>query len=578
MNALSSLNLFMYHLNRQIPTQLLIGVCVPDSCIGMDVLTIINTAHIIPYLTNVYVTQVKCIEERPLVTGTIVMFVIIGILTLLMVAATVYDVIITYIINRQSDSDELPITLQDGGNTDDVTSLLNSSPRTKQYTYQPGVGGECLLAFSVLTNGGKILDATHSSGTLAAIHGIRVLSMWWVILGHTFSLFNTLSDNSSAYSQEVLPRFTFQAILNAAFSVDSFFFLSGLLVTYLTLRELTEGKDVNWFMFYFHRFWRLTPLYMFIVFFNVYIFPYFIDGPYAAYVTTTENACIQHWWTNLLYINNLVPWPGKLADQCYGVSWYLANDMQFHVISPIIIILLYKIPIAGYVTMVVAMAACLASRIGISIHRDLTASFDKAFAGDKLLFISSDYYYTKPWTRISTYLVGMAVGYLLVKTKCKLRINIFINLVFWAAAWAIALAVLYGLYGTLHNHPLSTPVDVMYMTLCRVAWGVALGWLTFACLTGNGGPINAILSWKAWIPISRLTYCAYLTHIMVLQAYAMNQDRLLHLSDLNEVYMYIGTVVITYGVSFVVSLMAEAPMMRLEKVLKKTVNNLMARV
>ncbi len=26
-------------------------------------------------------------------------------------------------------------------------------------------------------------------------------------------------------------------------------------------------------------------------------------------------------------------------------------------------------------------------------------------------------------------------------------------------------------------------------------------------------PVNELLSWKGWIPLSRLTYCAYLTHV-----------------------------------------------------------------
>ena len=54
-------------------------------------------------------------------------------------------------------------------------------------------------------------------------------------------------------------RFTFQAILNATVSVDSFFVLSGVLAGYLLLRELDakEGpKGVSWWKYYFHRFWR----------------------------------------------------------------------------------------------------------------------------------------------------------------------------------------------------------------------------------------------------------------------------------------------------------------------------------
>ncbi|XP_077994444.1 nose resistant to fluoxetine protein 6-like [Glandiceps talaboti] len=564
-----------------------IGVCVPDSCNDMDVLTMVNTGlcenfvHIgikIIQPPGLMASNVLCTEELPLSTGAKVMIIIVSILALLMVAGTVYDIIINY-INRNADTNNpLPITVQDGVDKEEVTSLLNSASKAKQYRYQPGTFGECLLAFSVLTNGGKILDATHSSGTLAAIHGIRVLSMWWVILGHSVTFTMGFSDNGFTYAQDVMPRFTFQAILNATFSVDTFFFLSGLLVTYLTLRELMEGRKINWFLFYFHRFWRLTPVYMFVLFFTTYLVPYFGNGPYAQIMNENENPCIKYWWTNLLYINNIVPWIATTEIFCFPVSWYLANDMQFYIISPIAIVLLYKKPRLGYLVLSALMIICLGSRLGISIHRDLTSSITAQgqLEGQSMTyFVYSVYYYPKPWTRISTYLVGMIVGYLLIKTKCKVKINKVINLVCWCAAWVIALSVLYGLYGTQHGHTLSRPVDVLYMTVCRLAWSVAIGWLTFACLTGNGGPINAILSWKAWIPISRLTYCAYLTHFYVILVYGMNQDRLINLSDLNQTYMYIAGLVIAYCISFVVSLMAEAPMMRLEKILlRKTKKSL----
>ncbi|XP_077994519.1 nose resistant to fluoxetine protein 6-like [Glandiceps talaboti] len=548
------------------PTYLQIGLCVPDTCNNLDVLTMINTGVKLIPVPGLQGLYVNCIEEYPLSAGAIVMIVIISILLAIMVAGTTYDVIINYIYRKPDDY--LPHNIQN----DETSPLLKDSSKSKQVSYQPGTLGECLLAFSVLINGGKILDATHSSGTLAAIHGIRVLSMWWVILGHSFITAFTLSDNSLVYIQDILPRFSFQAISNATFSVDTFFFLSGLLVTYLTLRELTEGRKVNWFMFYFHRFWRLTPVYLFLIFFVTYLFPYFGTGPYTEVIRDAPNPCEDYWWTNVLYINNLVPWPGSMQTMCYPVSWYLANDMQFHVISPLIIILLYKKPRIGYIALSILMAVCLASRVGIAINKDITSAFlPPAGTANSTTpnTAASDYYYTKPWTRISTYLVGMIVGYILLKTKCKLKINKFINLLCWAVAWVIALAVLYGLYGTFHNHPLSRPTDVFYMTVSRLAWSVAIGWLTFACLTGNGGPINAILSWKAWIPISRLTYCAYLTHIYVLQAYVMYQDRLVNLSDINQIYLYVCSLVLSYLISFVVSLMAEAPMMRLEKILLK---------
>lgn len=54
----------------------------------------------------------------------------------------------------------------------------------------PGTAENILLAFSLYTNGVKILNTQQAAGTLGAVNGIRVLSMGWVILGHTYFFAN----------------------------------------------------------------------------------------------------------------------------------------------------------------------------------------------------------------------------------------------------------------------------------------------------------------------------------------------------------------------------------------------------
>ena len=49
--------------------------------------------------------------------------------------------------------------------------------------------------------------------------------------------------------------------------------------------------------------------------------------------------------------------------------------------------------------------------------------------------------------------------------------------------------------------------------------------------------MNTILSWKALVPLSRLTYCIYLLHIMVMGVYLYSKDSLFYYSDSNVVSM-----------------------------------------
>ena len=45
---------------------------------------------------------------------------------------------------------------------------------------------QLLACFSVARNASKIMDCTVPPGAITCLNGVRVLSMWWVILGHTY--------------------------------------------------------------------------------------------------------------------------------------------------------------------------------------------------------------------------------------------------------------------------------------------------------------------------------------------------------------------------------------------------------
>lgn len=97
------------------------------------------------------------------------------------------------------------------------------------------------------------------------------------------------------------------AVINATFSVDSFFLMSGMLATYniLKLLDKTEGK-LNVPMFYTYRYLRLTPTYAILIGISATLLTYTGNGPYWYFVQAGEEFCRKNWWTNILYVNNLV--------------------------------------------------------------------------------------------------------------------------------------------------------------------------------------------------------------------------------------------------------------------------------
>ena len=96
--------------------------------------------------------------------------------------------------------------------------------------------------------------------------------------------------------------FWMQTIANASVSVDTFFVMSGLLVSYLLLRELDRNKGkFNVGLLYLHRYLRLTPVYALILGYIATLIVYVGTGPNWYSVGLYSNACRLNWWRQFLY-------------------------------------------------------------------------------------------------------------------------------------------------------------------------------------------------------------------------------------------------------------------------------------
>ncbi|XP_071955720.1 nose resistant to fluoxetine protein 6-like [Antedon mediterranea] len=551
-----------------------IGICVPDSCSNSDLMEILG-----PKKPNsrLFVSYVKCNKVPEYSAAAIICLIFLSFFGLMIISGTIYDVLKRW---RENGQDGFERLAEDHTGENSINGAPASSKEMSSHSHQTvkitktsvGLFGNILLCFSLLINGSKILQTKQGEQSLGALNGIRVISLWWVMLGHTYIFALTLFSNLTKIL-EVLSRFTFQAVGNATFSVDSFFFLSGLLVTYLTLKYLQKhnGK-LNWLMFFVHRYLRLTPVYAMVIFIFTTLAPHFANGPLYQSVFDPNAApgeesqvsyCQKYWWTNLLYINNL--YPSNLIEECVDWSWYLANDMQFYIISPFVIYLLYHYFFVGVAFWSALLITCFGSLIGISIKLDIYTGLIPQTPDQKTL--GTQEIYVRPWTRISTYLVGMAIGYILYKYKNRVRMPQYVVIMGWMAATGIALAVVYGLYGNFHGDPLNEAASVAYITLSRFSWAVALAWVAFACVTGYGGPVNSLLSWSFWIPLSRINYCAYLLHPIIMFVFYYSLPNMIYFTDLLLVYFFIGNIVLSYAAAFILSVSIEAPFMALEKLL-----------
>merc|ERR1711915_942493 len=168
---------------------------------------------------------------------------------------------------------------------------------------------------------------------------------------------------------------------------------------------------------------------------------------------------------------------------------------------------------------------------------------------------------------------GIVLGYVLHKLrhKKKIDLNIIANLWCWLLATIIGGSVIYGLIPAQKHlmEGIKEPLvaRVIYNGLHRLAWSLSISWMIFACAKGLGGPINTFLSWRAWAPLARMSYCIYLIHITVISYYTSLSSYTVTLSHPLVVYFIIWIIAVSAAISYICVIGFEMPIAHAERLL-----------
>ena len=103
----------------------------------------------------------------------------------------------------------------------------------------------------------------------------------------------------------------------------------------------------------------------------------------------------------------------------------------------------------------------------------------------------------------------------------------------------------------------------------RTLWSLAIGWLFFLCMINRARLINRMLSWSIWIPLARLNYATYLTHLTLIYIIMTNQ----HMPFYYQLHLVVNNFVVhiffSYLTAILVVIFIETPFFLIEKRLFK---------
>ncbi|CAF1508187.1 unnamed protein product, partial [Didymodactylos carnosus] len=187
------------------PPSLAYGFCVPHSCNERELVSFIQ--NLLPFYQNITENYINCVEHRSFThifkkqsnSGTIVALFVISSLVLIIFTGTLFD------LRKIS------------------TSYF-------------------LAEFSCLRVLSKIFTFNESADSFKFLNGIRVLSLLWVIFGHTF-VFSLLTVDNIVKIVQWTQQFSFQFLLSAVFGVDTFFVISGFLTAVLFTKEVNKSSN-----------------------------------------------------------------------------------------------------------------------------------------------------------------------------------------------------------------------------------------------------------------------------------------------------------------------------------------------
>jgi len=348
-----------------------------------------------------------------------------------------------------------------------------------------------------------------------------------------------------------------QFVVGTDKAVDTFFLISGILMSYTTINKLRKGKTgaaavaTKAPLFTFLRVLRLSPLYGFVIFFYATVVPHMGSGPIWYKMVHETGLCRKNWWTNLLFINNFHP--AEFHDTCMSWTWYLANDMQFFIIGLIMLFVYVNSRKAAYGIMTVVVISSNVLGYYKLVHSPSQNQVQDAW-------------YDKPYMRISPTFIGMMIGMALRDTKLKdKRLGFFARTSLMLMSIASILFVLFIQYQWDQEHP--NPMSekgrahqsAAYNTFARMFFVFAVSTIILLGVTKNGGPVYQFLGAGFWEPLGKLTFGAYLVHPIILRGVYYSSDQLFHWTIWHYSIVYMGTVLISYLTATVLHILVELP-------------------
>lgn len=283
---------------------------------------------------------------------------------------------------------------------------------------------ELLVSFSIWKNSKALFSLDRSPSDVSTIHGIRFINAALLLISHksmavfynpymnrtkmievnynlrfgifcgTLTKFKIYRNSMNCVNSQDIGEYISVIARAAAIYTDAFIMLSGLLTSYAIIGRLMNNQSPRIGQEYFSRFLRIVPTLAALVLFCTFILPELGQGPqWNLVVNQHADICKQNWWRNFLFIHNYFGFGEmvrvKLVSlffcytngkrtvlnidlQCLTHTHHLGIDTQLFILSPILILILWKWPKIGSLSLLSVAVFSTGARFYVTIAHNLS--------------------------------------------------------------------------------------------------------------------------------------------------------------------------------------------------------------
>ncbi|KAJ0171667.1 hypothetical protein K1T71_012430 [Dendrolimus kikuchii] len=251
------------------------------------------------------------------------------------------------------------------------------------------------------------------------------------------------------------------------------------------------------------------------------------------------------------------------TDMCCLYTWSVTCDYQLSLLATVLLFILIRNRKLGYVAFGIAFLLALFIPGFITYRNNL-------FVSPVPTIQHAMYYrennnniiYTKSYARAGSYLVGMAMGYVIFQyNPAKYRNTISKKWSVIGIIVAITLMLASMAAGKITTDNPYDPIEFSIISaINRPVWAIAVCIIIGICEYGNSLYIRNILSWRVFIPLSRLSYGMYLSHLAIISR-NVSSSRSPNTFDMFSMTIdALGVFVMATAVSAVLWILVEAPL------------------